>query len=314
MNDEVHDNESMGTDVGTDVYGDNINIRDITNAKAIAVGSGASVTYSEGLTVEEVAALVVELKHKDQSVAQKPLLLYEPLTAVVPAGVFLLGDNDDPLAAPQHSVDLPEFAIGVFPVTNEQYAQFVWKNGQVAAKEMLWDGNQPPAEHLRWPVTGVTWFDALAYCNWLSAETGRKYTLPSEAHWEKAARGIDGRFYPWGDAWQPDRCHNIDGSFVPVDKFPPQSPYGCYDMVGNAREWTTSLWGSSSREPDLRYRYPWQADGRNDLNAPATTRRIFRGGRGEVPADYRCAKRGSQLPDRPGPRHKRHGFRVMVIK
>ena len=244
----------------------------------------------------------------------KPKLSYEPDTVLIPAGQFIMGsDEHDPAEAPQHVVELPAYRIGRFPVTNEEFAHFIWQTGRVAAKELLWDGNQPPPDQLLHPVLGVTWFEALAYCQWLSQATGRDYSLPSEAQWEKAARGTDGRFYPWGNDWQEDRCNHDPDLVTAVNAFPPQSAYGCYDMVGNAREWTTTLWGTTSREPDTRYRYPWQADIHDSLQAPATTRRIFRGGRSSDLTDYRCSKRGSYLPERSGPRRNRHGLRVMQL-
>ncbi len=92
------------------------------------------------------------------------------------------------------------------------------------------------------PVTQVSWDDAVAYCEWLSRTTGRSYRLPTRAEWEKAARGSDGRSYPWGN-WPPNNqlCnfdHNVDDT-TPVGRYPNGvSPYGCWDMAGNVWEWT----------------------------------------------------------------------------
>ena len=241
---------------------------------------------------------------------------FEPETVHIPAGTFLMGspaEDDTPeFETPQHEVYLDAFRIGLYPVTNAQFAEFVWKTDRVAAKELLWDGNQPPQDQGKHPVTGVTCYEALAYCQWLSEQTGRAYTLPNEAQWEKAARGVDGRRYPWGDTWDATRCHTGPGSFAAVHACAAQSPYGCYDMVGNAREWTRTLWGVSPREPDQRYAYPWSDDARNDLSAPSTTRRVVRGGRDSKLARYGCAVRHSCFPDRAGPRRNRHGFRVVL--
>lgn len=256
----------------------------------------------------------VEIHYHGQTAEpEKPRLPYEPETVLIPAGAFLMGDDDDPLAAPQHTVELPAFHIGRYPVTNEQFAHFLRKTNRVAASELLWDGNRSPEGKDQHPVTGVTWYDALAYCQWLSEQTGRPYTLPSEAQWEKAARGADGARFPWGDGWDAERCNADPEAIVAVDARPAQIRWGdeeVYDLVGNAREWTATLWGASPRAPDDDYRYPWADDGRDDLSAPRTTRRVFRGGRGEGPATYRCSARGSYLPERPGPRRNRHGFRV----
>ena len=214
---------------------------------------------------------------------------------------------------PQTQIDLPAFLISLYPVTNEQFAEFIHQSGQLASSDLLWEGNRPPRDRLRHPVAGVTWLEALAYCEWLCEQTERSYTLPSEAQWEKAARGGDGRLFPWGNEWQPDRCNTNMEIITAVDAFPPQSAYGCYDMAGNVREWTSTLWGNSPQEPDALYAYPWTADGRRDnLTAPPTTRRIFRGGRGQAPNAYRCSARGHYAPGRSGPRQQRHGFRVVL--
>ncbi len=97
------------------------------------------------------------------------------------------------------------------------------------------------------PVVNVTWHDAVAYCKWLAGVTGKAYRLPSEAEWEKAARGTDGRIYPWGDEWHRMRCNASGGKrggTTRVGNYSPlgDSPYGCADMVGNVCEWTRSLY------------------------------------------------------------------------
>jgi formylglycine-generating enzyme required for sulfatase activity len=266
-----------------------------------------------GLTAEEVTELFLKLKQADQP-APKPPLSYEPETVLIPAGPFLMGDGDMPHAAPQTAVELSTYAIGLYPITNEQFAEFILQTGRLASSDLLWAGNRPPRDRLHHPVIGITWLEALAYCQWLADLTERPYTLPNEAQWEKAARGVDGRLYPWGNEWEDGRCNADLEAITVVDAFPPQSPYGCYDMVGNGREWTTTLWGDNPREPDALYQYPWQADGRRDsLNAPTTTRRIFRGGRGDELTAYRCSRRGTLLPDQSGPRRNRHGFRVVLL-
>ena len=291
--------------VGDKIEGDQISGVNISNAEGIAVGTGSSVNIQKTVVQKQVIV-------QAPSARESPKLSYEPETRLIPAGKFIMGSDKHDLAeAPQHVVELPAYRIGVYPVTNQEFAHFVWKTGRVAAKELLWEGNRPPNDQLRYPVMGVTWYEALLYCDWLSKETGRFYSLPSEAQWEKAARRTDGRLYPWGNDWAAMRCNADADSIAAVDAFPAQSPFGCYDMVGNVREWTTTLWGDSSRQPDGRYRNPWADDGRDMVEAPATTRRIFRGGRGSVSLDYRCSRRGSYLPDRPGPRRNRHGFRVL---
>ncbi len=241
-------------------------------------------------------------------------LSFEPETVLIEAGPFVMGSNEGkPQESPQHTVELSEYRIGKYPVTNRQYVEFIRQTGRVVETALLWDGNQPPKDKLNHPVTGVTWYEALEYCQWLSKQTRRKYTLPSEAQWEKAARGIDGRLYPWGNKWEPDRCNLNSEELVLVDAFPEQNEYGCSDLIGNAREWTSTLWGTSRQTPDPEFRYHWKNDGRDNLTAPKTTRRVYRGGTAEDIADFRCSTRGGYLPEKPGPKRNRHGFRVVLL-
>jgi formylglycine-generating enzyme required for sulfatase activity len=136
--------------------------------------------------------------------------------------------------------------------------------------------------------------------------------LPSEAQWEKAARGSNGNLFPWGNDWQEDRCNTTPKTITPVDAFPAQNDYGCFDMVGNTREWTCSLWGANRREPDLPYRYPWKGDRHNDLNANLLIRRVYRGGIAKTPMRLSCTCRSGFAPDKTGPQDDRHGFRVVL--
>jgi serine/threonine-protein kinase len=110
----------------------------------------------------------------------------------------------------------------------------------------------PPQEAREWdvPILLVDWFDAMAYCRWRSGQEGATVRLPTEAEWEKAARGADGRFYPWGDRFDPTFCHMRESRpFAqqpePVGTFPTdESPYGVRDMAGGAREWMGDIHGS----------------------------------------------------------------------
>ena len=142
---------------------------------------------------------------------------------------------------------------------------------------MGWEGQNPARGHEDYPVRGVTWFEALDYCQWLSEQTGRKYSLPNEAHWEKAARGDGGSLFPWGDDWQSGRCNQGKGDYAPVTLYPAQNDLGIYDLVGNVLQWTTTLWGEKRLQPDPRFIYPWKDDDRDDLQANKQIRRILRG-------------------------------------
>jgi formylglycine-generating enzyme required for sulfatase activity len=155
---------------------------------------------------------------------------------LIPAGEFIMGSPEgegDDDEHPQHNVFLNAFYIDKYEVTNAQYKQFMDATGHKAPG--YWDNervNQPNQ-----PVVGVTWHDAVAYARW----AGKR--LPTEAEWEKAARGIDGRKYPWGNEWDGSKWSSGSGSVVyksaaPVGSFPEgTSSYGVMDMAGNVWEW-----------------------------------------------------------------------------
>ncbi len=246
---------------------------------------------------------------------------FEPETIYIPAGPFWMGsqagEGVPTYETSQHEVTLRDhYRIGKYPVTNEQYAEFLRQTRRLVAPEAGWEGQTPPADKLNHPVAGVTWYDALAYCQWLSEQTGRQYSLPSEAQWEKAARGTDGRIHSWGDEWDASRCNHGSDQTTPVDAYPRgASPYGCYDMVGNVREWTSTLWGEKLRELDPKFYYPWDNDHRHreDLTASRHILRVYRGGgAADKVEQLRCSARNAYFPDKPGPPRKRHGFRVVL--
>lgn len=206
---------------------------------------------------------------------------YEELGLVkIPAGEFLMGSSDEDKDAengekPQHTLYLPDYYIAKYPVTVDEYRTFVQESGYKTNNEGSLKGT---GNH---PVVYVTWKDALAYAEW------KCLTLPSEAEWEKAARGTDGRIYPWGNDWRENHANtgeywqkpksfwlrlrrgSTDLSTTPIGFFSPRgdSPYGCADMSGNVREWTRSLMKE----------YPYDAaDGREVINASGF--RVLRGG------------------------------------
>jgi formylglycine-generating enzyme required for sulfatase activity len=159
----------------------------------------------------------------------------------------------------------------------------------------------------------MTWSEALAYCQWLSEKTGRRYSLPNEAQWEKACRGGNGFLYPWGNELEAGRSNQGCKSVAAVDAYPPQNKFGCFDLVGNVRQWTCSLWGEKRSQPETRYLYPWKDDQRNSLNANRQIRRVVRGSSlRDVATMLRCSARSGQLPDDRGLPGMRHGFRVVI--
>jgi formylglycine-generating enzyme required for sulfatase activity len=274
-----------------------------------------------GLTVEEVARLYQELRRSEPPLPPPNAHLleaiieraaFEPETILIPAGPFLMGSILAPEEQPPHAVDLPVYRIGKYPVTNRQYAEFLKRNPKREAPPRAgWFNRQPPKTRLDHPVAGVSWHDACAYCAWLSqaTEAGRTYRLPSEAEWEKAARGVDGRLYPWGEAWVKDCCNVDSAETSAVDQYPDgASPYGCLDMLGNVQEWTNTLWGADLNQSD--FSYPYEAnDGREEETA-GYVMRIHRGGsfRSQA-AEVRCSARSASHADS---RVTWRGFRVVM--
>jgi formylglycine-generating enzyme required for sulfatase activity len=203
---------------------------------------------------------------------------------------------------PQQRISLPTFHIARVPVTNAQYERFARATRHPAPGH--WRGGQSPAGKADHPVTYVDWLDAQAYCAWAGVR------LPSEAEWEKAARGTDGRTWPWGDD-APGRTHcnfngNVHGTSPvlqdssPVGAYPAgASPYGVMDMAGNVWEWVSTLYAP----------YPYDAaDGRE--SAISDGPRALRGGSfASQSARYvRCAMRSLSYPAR---RREHIGFRVV---
>lgn len=157
----------------------------------------------------------------------------------VPAGEFLMG-SDSGLAneRPRHKVILGDYWIDKFPVTNVQFAQFVQATGYKAQGNWQIAFTSGKEQH---PVVFVTWDDACAYGQWC----GKR--LPTEAEWEKAARGTDGREYPWSNQWDGNKCNASGREATPVGAYPEGvSPYGCHDMVGNVWEWCQDWYDSES--------------------------------------------------------------------
>ncbi|MBD3251495.1 SUMF1/EgtB/PvdO family nonheme iron enzyme [Candidatus Uhrbacteria bacterium] len=246
---------------------------------------------------------------------------------LIPAGPFLMGSIDADKHAyddekPQHMYTFQEpYWIGRCPVTNAQYSAFVRTGGYENPTYWTkagWETKQSlnlhgPREYKEpfslpnHPVVGVFWYEAIAYCRWLTALTNglMTYCLPSEAEWEKAARGPNGRIYPWGHQPNPKMAnyHNTNiRATSAVGSFPAgASPYGCLDMSGNVREWTRSAYES----------YPYVAgDGREDLEAGYATRRVLRGGMFRGHDSYvRCAFRYASDPNY---RYYDIGFRVVA--
>jgi formylglycine-generating enzyme required for sulfatase activity len=155
----------------------------------------------------------------------------------VPGGTFKMGrEGGDEFESPTHTVSVKPFFIDRTEVTNEEYQRFVSAEGHRAPAH--WPDGKFPEGQAKFPVVNVSWDDAKAYARWANKR------LPTEAEWEFAARGTDNRLYPWGDPWNQDYANagrEKNGSLVAVGSFPTgASPFGAFDMCGNAWEWTAS--------------------------------------------------------------------------
>jgi toxoflavin biosynthesis protein ToxD len=196
-------------------------------------------------------------------------------------------------------VRLRSYAIGRFPVTNDEYGQFAHASGRTVLPQG-WAGGKPQEDRGRQPVMGLTATEAEAYCRWLSNVTGHSFRLPQEAEWEYAAGGPGRLVYPWGDRFEPSRCNSLDGGSrgpVPVDAHPAgMSPVGCLDMAGNVAEYCADIFRAYD-SPD--------PSGERDIDG--TLSRSLRGGSYlSSREDVRCATRRPCLAED----HALVGFRV----
>ncbi len=223
--------------------------------------------------------------------------------ADVPAGAVLLGNDSRPSSGPaladetpRHTVAVAAVLLSATPVTNVQYLAFVRATGHPAPPH--WSDGAPPAALVDHPVTYVDWFDARAFCVWAGAR------LPTEAEWEKAARGTDARLYPWGSKEADSTLANFGGgskhgATTPVAAHPNgASPYRLLDLAGNTWEWV-----SSAYEP-----YPFRADDRRE-DPMSSALRVLRGGSyaSRSPLYLRGAMRSRSFPGR---RSAHIGFRA----
>jgi formylglycine-generating enzyme required for sulfatase activity len=182
-------------------------------------------------TLDALASLDPRYRDVNDLLATLPFLSTFELIRI-PKGDFVFGENNQRL-------NLTEFQIAQTPITVAQFAVFVNTTGYAYFfRDSLKDPQS--ANH---PVVNVNYYDAVAFCEWAAALLGKPLRLPTEQEWEKAARGTDGREYPWGNE-PPDTTHCNFGSngTTPVGQYSPRgdSPYGCIDMAGNVCEWTTS--------------------------------------------------------------------------
>jgi len=221
----------------------------------------------------------------------------------IPAGEFTMGSNDYDNEKPPHKVYLDGYWMGKYEVTFSQYDKYCEETG----KKKPSDEGCDRGDH---PVIYVSWDDTAAYCQWLSGKTGLKFKLPTEAQWEKAARGIDSRKYPWGNTSPSEKIVNfadkqlwlkkkysgadkdIDDGYActaPVGSYPlGTSPYGLSDMAGNAWEWCHDWYDAA---------YYKNSPLKNPLGPASGSGRVVRGGGwSDGAGDLRCAIRNSVAP------------------
>jgi len=183
--------------------------------------------------------------------------------------------------SPQQEVILDAYNIDIYPVTNAEYKKFVDATGHKPPRN--WKNGTYPEGKADHPVVWVTWYDAQAYAEWV----GKR--LPTEAEWEKAARGTDGRIYPWGNEFDKNKCNSREAGIkdtVPVGSYPDNaSPFGVYDMAGNVWEWTAD-WYDAYRGSLYEF------------NRFGEKYKVLRGGSWYDGADFvRCSARNSADPN-----------------
>ena len=210
----------------------------------------------------------------------------------VPAGEFTMGSNDPEIfmtpSRPQRQVTLDGYWIDKNLVTVAQYRKFCKATGRKMPDPPEWGWKD---DH---PVVNVTWYDAKVYCDWAGA------SLPTEAQWEKAARGTDGRAFPWGNQWDATKANSLESRLqatTPVGSYPEgASPYGALDMAGNVWEWCADYYGKD---------YYKSAPARNPTGPRSGEGRVQRGGSwgDSLELPFRCAYRHYDVP----------GYRYLIV-
>jgi sulfatase modifying factor 1 len=223
----------------------------------------------------------------------------EPFLVTIPEGWFLMGsDAGQECERPIHRVWVDAFLLAATQVTNAEYDRFVSATSSPAPP--FW--NDPNFSHPAQPVTGVSWYEAVRYCDWLSTQTGRRFRLPSEAEWERAARGsIEQRKFPWGDdppQSLPDYTKRWQDGPDPVAGYAPNA-FGLYDICDNVHEWCSDWY-----DPN----YYGVSPGRNPHGLENGQRKASRGGswRHHIKV-ARCSARSSIPPEF---RYADYGFRI----
>jgi formylglycine-generating enzyme required for sulfatase activity len=252
---------------------------------------------------------------------------------LVPEGQFVMGLSNNSFLAedhekPERQVYLPAYWIDIYPVTNARFRKFMAAGGYETEKwwspaGWSWKVENDIREPAQWrlqgwdgpdqPVAGVSWYEADAYARWADRR------LPTDAEWEKAARGTDQRRYPWGNDWPTHRLANFDsavGRTTPVGLYPEGvSPYGCHDMAGNVNNWTSDrYWEGFGRycvEKGLLTNPHLDDALRDRLDVVDAKEKVDRGGGFATPREYHevlgCTRKVYWTPET---RHPWNGFRT----
>jgi formylglycine-generating enzyme required for sulfatase activity len=255
--------------------------------------------------------------HRRQNAAPKPTLVQTPPVPTpnaadatpapalkrAPAGelpveggeVALGGEGTD---VPLRRELVAPFSVAETEVTNEQYREFVLATKHKAPSH--WENGEFPPGTATEPVTHVTWEDATDYCKWLSEQTGANVRLPTEAEWERAARGAENLKYPWGNEWNARAAASKEtkGRVRPVKSYDEnRSPFGAYDMAGNVWEWVSDESRDESGQPKL-------LDG--------ARQRVIKGGSADEPRAFISASARFEFPEQQG--SGKLGFRYVVLR
>lgn len=292
------------------------------NFNDLNAGQVRDYIYLTHSTVEEAAPAKLEEKASP----------FEPQLVMIPRGRFWMGLSNAEVSdirklkkggsvddeMPQHEIELPAYAIGRYPVTNAEFKRFIDDGGYTTqaywttagwsqkvadnwTKPRYWEDKvwNDPAQ----PVVGISWYEAMAYCNWLSKKTNKTYRLPTEAEWEYAARGKEGARYPWGNQWDKTKCNNKEAGSdrtTPVGQFSPQgdSAFGVGDMAGQVWEWCSTKYANYPYKPN---------EGREDLTSDDG--RVLRGGSWYNDNSAAVCRCGSRHWSSPGIGSDNRGFR-----
>ncbi|MDQ1353295.1 MAG: hypothetical protein QG657_3601 [Acidobacteriota bacterium] len=225
---------------------------------------------------------------------------YDLTMIYIPPGKFIMGaDDGKDFEKPPHEVNLDGYWMGKYEVTFVQYDRYCAETGKKKPDDKGWGRENRPVIH-------ISWDDAVVYCDWLSQKTGLTFKLPTEAQWEKAARGTGGLVYPWGNEFDKNKCNSAESGLKMTSLvelyLAGKSPYGCMDMAGNVWEWCADWYDKD---------YYKISPAKNPMGPAHGSVRVRRGG-SCVNAVWFC-RAVSRNGSSPAHRADHIGFRLMMI-